>query len=175
MESKNASGDRKHIDKSYPGTGTVPGRAGWTAGRRSCEAKHTPQRGRMASEKLVGAYTCCEVFDQLRLGREGVVWGSSEKFMSDDPNSSPFLAQRRGGAEKNQEEPHNIPMLIRLDMGMGDEPCIHFSAPPRENQHDMASLTRSSRKSRKIPRFPACKSAAPPYVGPPCRGVAQSG
>ncbi len=131
MDAKNASGGRKHIDESFPGTGTVPGRAGWTAGRRSCEAKHTPQRGGMASEKLGGAYTCCEVFDQLRLGREGVVWGSSEKFMSDDPNSSPFLAQRRGGAEKNQEEPHNIPMLIRLDMGMGDEPCIHFSAPPR--------------------------------------------
>ena len=39
--------------------------------------------------------------------------------MSDGPNFSPFLAQRRRGAEKKQEEPHNIPMLIRLNMGMG--------------------------------------------------------
>ena len=52
LEVKNASGDRKHIDESFPGTGTVPGRADWTAGRRSCEAKHTPPRGGMASEKL---------------------------------------------------------------------------------------------------------------------------
>jgi hypothetical protein len=60
---------------------------------------------------------------------EGWIFGSSGKWMSDGQNSSFFLAQRRGG---QAGKPHNIPMLIRLEMGMGDERCIHFSAPRRE-------------------------------------------
>ena len=51
-EAKSASGDRKHIGGSVPGTGTAPGRAGWTAERRSCNADGNPQRGWMARQKL---------------------------------------------------------------------------------------------------------------------------
>ena len=63
--------------------------------------------------------------------RFAAVCGASKKFMSDRPNSARFIAQRRGGAEKKRREAHNIFMLIRLDMGTGDEPCIQFSAPLR--------------------------------------------
>ena len=68
--------------------------------------------------------------------------------MSGGPKFSPFLPRRRRGAGKESEEPHIVPNPIRLNFGMGDEISILFSAPPRENKHNMASLTRTFRKSR---------------------------
>ena len=63
--------------------------------------------------------------------RFAAVCGASKKFMSDRPNSARFIAQRRGGAEKESEEPHIVPNPIRLNFGMGDEISILFSAPLR--------------------------------------------
>ena len=45
--------------------------------------------------------------------------GSSGTFMSGDPLSSIFLAQRRGGAEKKSSEPYNSPDHSRQGFGMG--------------------------------------------------------
>ena len=47
LEVESVSGGRKHLAESFPGTGTVPGRAGWTARRRSCKVNFYPQRGGM--------------------------------------------------------------------------------------------------------------------------------
>ena len=57
--------------------------------------------------------------------------GSSEKFMSGGPKFSPFLPRRRRGAGKESEEPHIVPTAIRLNLGMGVEISILFSAPLR--------------------------------------------
>ena len=58
---KSASGDRKHIAGSFPGTGTAPGREGWTAGRRSCNVDFNPEGGGWrgkSSEWGEAAYRC---------------------------------------------------------------------------------------------------------------------
>ena len=54
LEAESVSGGRKHLAESFPGTGTVPGRAGWTARRRSCKENVYPQRGGMRGKSSRG-------------------------------------------------------------------------------------------------------------------------
>ena len=95
LEAKNASGGRKHIDESFAGTGTVPGRAGWTAGRWTCAAKHTPQRGGLASEKArVGprAIRGCRVEDAAKNApRGGVLEGRREGSQGSRYSAHPWI------------------------------------------------------------------------------------
>ncbi len=54
LEAESVSGGRKHLAESFPETGTVPGRAGWNARRRSCKVNFYPQRGGMRGKSSRG-------------------------------------------------------------------------------------------------------------------------
>ena len=74
------SGDRKHVDESFPETGPIPSRAGWTAGMRSCEAKIL-RRGEAWRAKRPGwtrAIRGCRVEDS-GIGGRNVITRSNDR------------------------------------------------------------------------------------------------
>ena len=71
LAAKNACGGRKPKDESFPGTGTVPGRSGWTEGRRTCRANGYPTRDCIAREKPGGACNYADASSVARRGEPG--------------------------------------------------------------------------------------------------------
>jgi hypothetical protein len=102
--------DRKHIAESFPGTGTVPGRAGWTAGRRSCKTNGYPRRGGMARQKL-------------GLGRDGD--GCGVQRYLEDPGQGENGAARRLSCSLHAM----FPSSSRRDAGKVARGARYFARP----------------------------------------------
>ncbi|MFO1489859.1 MAG: hypothetical protein U1F77_00175 [Kiritimatiellia bacterium] len=104
---------REQLPRINPADGPIP------------STIHDPSNTRM------GGKGSTRILRPLSGGAQQRFIGGSGKFLSEGSLISPFLAQRRGGAEKLLEKPDNKPLQSHPDFGVEVGPPDPFSAPLR--------------------------------------------